>query len=62
MSGCTRPPPLADNECLYTAASVILSPRSAVDSGKYSELSAMTGLRTFVTELAGHIAAEAARS
>ena len=48
-------------EQLYTAASVIISPRDAVDSGKYSELSRMTGLQTFVTELAGHIAAEAAR-
>lgn len=48
-------------EQLYTAASVIVSPRSGVDSGEYSELSEMTGLKTFVTELAGHIAAEAAR-
>lgn len=46
---------------MYTAASVILSPCSAVKTGKYSELSKMTGLRTFVTELAGHVAAEAAR-
>ena len=46
---------------LYTATSVIVSPRAAVDSGEYSELSDMTGLKTFVTELAGHIAAEAAR-
>ena len=49
-------------EQLYTAASVIVSPRSAAGSGDYSELSEMTGLRTFVTELAGHAAAEAARS
>ena len=49
-------------EQLYTAASVITSPREAVTSGDYSELSDMTGLRTFVTELAGHVAAEAARS
>ena len=48
-------------EQLYTAASVIISPRDAVNSGDYSELSNMTGLRTFVTELAGHVAAEAAR-
>lgn len=45
-------------EQLYTAASVILSPRSAVDTGEYSELSELTGLKTFVTGLAGHIAAE----
>ena len=49
-------------EQLYTAASVIVSPRAAADTGEYTELSEMTGLRTFVTELAGHIAAEAARS
>lgn len=49
-------------EQLYTAASVIISPRSAVETGEYSELSEMTGLRTFVSELAGHVAAEAARS
>lgn len=49
-------------EQLYTAASIIVSPRTASDTGHYSELSGMTGLKTFVTELAGHIAAEAARS
>lgn len=49
-------------EQLYTAASILLSPRTAVDTGDYSELSDMTGLRTFVTELAGHVAAEAART
>ena len=48
-------------EQLYTVASVLLSPRSAAGSGEYAELSELTGLRTFVTELAGHIAAEAAR-
>ena len=48
-------------EQLYTAASVLLSPRSATESGEYAELSELTGLRTFVIELAGHIAAEAAR-
>lgn len=49
-------------EQLYTTASVIISPRSAVDTGDYLELSDMTGLKTFVTELAGHVAAEAARA
>jgi len=49
-------------EQLYTTASVLTSPRSAAEDGSYSELSNMTGLRTFVTELAGHVAAEAARS
>lgn len=48
-------------EQLYSAASVILSPRSAAKSGEYAELSGMTGLHTFVTAFAGHIAAEAAR-
>jgi hypothetical protein len=48
-------------EQLYTSASVILSPRAAYRSGEYSELSEMTGLKTFVTTLAGHIAAEEAR-
>ena len=49
-------------EQLYTAATVLLSPRAPVDDGAYSELSEMTGLKTFITSLAGHAAAEAARS
>lgn len=49
-------------EQLYSAASIIASPRTASADGAYVELNEMTGLRTFVTELAGHIAAEAARS
>lgn len=48
-------------EQLYTAASVVLSPRSAVDTGDYSELGEMTGFRTFAATLAGHVAAAAAR-
>lgn len=48
-------------EQLYSAASVIATPRSAVADGVYSELSSMTGLRSFVVSLAGHIATEAAR-
>jgi hypothetical protein len=48
-------------EQLYSAAAVIATPRTAVMDGAYSELSAMTGLRSFVASLAGHIAAEAAR-
>ena len=48
-------------EQLYSAASVITSPRTAADSGDFSSLSSMTSLKTFVTCLAGHIAAEAAR-
>jgi type II restriction enzyme len=48
-------------EQLYTSATVIAAERSAVDSGDYSQLSPMTGIKSFVTALAGHIAAEAAR-
>jgi len=48
-------------EQLYTSASVIASPRSAVKTGVYSEFSEMTGLKTFVRSFAAHIAAEAAR-
>ena len=49
-------------EQLYTTASLLLSPRSAAKTGAFSELSEMTGLRSFVTTLAGHVAAEAART
>jgi hypothetical protein len=52
----------AGSRASYTTASIILSERSAVDTGKYTELSDLTGLKTFVTSFAGHIAAEAARS
>ena len=48
-------------EQLYTTAGLITSKRSAATNGEFSEMSAMTGLKTFVTALAGHIAAEAAR-
>ena len=48
-------------EQLYTTASIIASRKDAVNTGEYSELSAMTSLKTFVTSLAGHIAGEAAR-
>lgn len=48
-------------EQLYTSASVIASPRSAVKTGEYSALSEMTGLKTFIRSFAAHIAAEAAR-
>ncbi len=48
-------------EQLYTAASVLMSPRSASKSGEYTELSEMTGLHTFVTQFAGHIATERVR-
>ena len=48
-------------EQLYTTAALITSPRSAADTGEFAEMSAMTGLKTFVTALAGHVAATAAR-
>ncbi len=49
-------------EQLYTTASVIASPRSAASDGAYVELDELTSLQTFVTSLAGHVAAEAARN
>jgi type II restriction enzyme len=48
-------------EQLYTSASVIASKRATSAAGAYSEFSAMSGLRTLVTSLAGHVAAAAAR-
>lgn len=48
-------------EQLYTSAAVLMSPRCAEKTGEYGELSEMTGLKCFVTTLAGHIAAAAAR-
>lgn len=48
-------------EQLCTSASVIATPRTAVSDGAYSECSNMTGLRSFIASLAGHIATEAAR-
>lgn len=48
-------------EGLYTAATLLASPNTAAGTGDYSEMSELTGLRTFITSFAGHIAAEAAR-
>ncbi len=48
-------------EQLYSAATVIATPRTALADGAYAELSPMTGLRSFVASFAGHIAAAAAR-
>ena len=47
-------------EGLYTAATILASPRFAADEGDYSNLSALTSLKTLITSLAGHIATEAA--
>jgi type II restriction enzyme len=49
-------------EQLYTAAAVISSPRSAIDGGEFGDLAPMTSLKSFLATLAGHVAAEAARS
>ncbi|WP_305042902.1 PaeR7I family type II restriction endonuclease [Geoalkalibacter sp.] len=48
-------------EQLYTTATVVTAERSAADSGDFASLSAMASLKTFVTALAGHVAATAAR-
>lgn len=48
-------------EQLYTSAALLASPQSAASTGDYSELSEMTGLKTFLAALAGHVASEAAR-
>jgi hypothetical protein len=49
-------------EQLYGAASILASARTASTTGAYSELSDLTNLNTFITTLAGHIAAVAAQS
>jgi hypothetical protein len=49
-------------EQLYTTAAVIASPRDAVTTGTFTDLSELTSLKTFITSFAGHIAAEAARN
>lgn len=48
-------------EQLYTTAALITSRRSAVSTGDFTEVSAMTGLKAFVAAFAGHVAAEASR-
>ncbi|MCF7668252.1 MAG: PaeR7I family type II restriction endonuclease [Verrucomicrobia bacterium] len=48
-------------ERLYTAASLIASPRNASETGEFCNIFRMTSLKTFITSLAGHIATEAAR-
>jgi hypothetical protein len=49
-------------EGLYTTATVLASPRTAVHSGAHADLSELTSLKNFVTSFAGHIATEAART
>ena len=49
-------------EQLYTAASVIATPKEAITTGAYEDLSPLTSLKNFITSFAGHIAMEAASS
>ncbi len=49
-------------EQLYTASTVLASPRDAATTGQFESLSNLTSLEMFVTSFAGHIAAEAART
>lgn len=48
-------------EQLYTTATILAAERSAVNTGSFTEFSSMTSLKSFVTALAGHVAASAAR-
>ncbi len=48
-------------EQLYTSACVLASPRDAVTTGDYSDLSEITSFKAFVVALAAHVAKEAAR-
>jgi len=48
-------------EQLFTAATVILSSKSSLRTGDYTEMDPASGLKNFVSTLAGHVAAEAAR-
>lgn len=48
-------------EQLYNASCIMLAPATSCDTGAYTEMSDLTGLRTFVSTFAGHVAGEAAR-
>jgi Restriction endonuclease XhoI len=48
-------------EQLYTTTAVLASTQSAIKTGKFSDVSEMTSLKSFVSSFAGHIAAEAVR-
>ncbi|ELV7529417.1 restriction endonuclease, partial [Edwardsiella ictaluri] len=48
-------------EQLYTSAAVITAERESILTGHYDELSTLSSLRNFVSTLAGHVAAQAAR-
>jgi len=44
-------------ERLYSAASVIATSKTTASSGRYSDMSEMTSIKSFVADLAGHVAA-----
>ena len=48
-------------ERLYPTATVMPSLRTAAKTGEFVDLSELTGLKTFITSFAGHIAPEAAQ-
>ena len=48
-------------EGLYSSATMLASPRSAGNRGRYRHFSELTSLKRFVTEFAGHVASAAAR-
>lgn len=48
-------------EQLYTVATLVASERGHITNGGYTEMSPMTGLKSFVTALAGHVATASAR-
>ncbi len=48
-------------ENLYSAACTLASPREAVTTGEFTDMSELSSLRSFIASFAGHIAAEAAR-
>jgi hypothetical protein len=48
-------------EQLYTAACLITATKESRKEGAYSEMSEMTGLKSFVAAFAAHVAGEAAR-
>lgn len=49
------------HEHLYTSATALASPRSAIKNGRFASHDDMTSLSSFISTFAGHIAAAAAR-
>lgn len=48
-------------EGMYSAATLMAAPKVATENARYSCLSDMTSLKSFVCRLAGHVASESAR-